>query len=313
MDRWDAGQSIRQIARELGKDVARVRNLIIYYDGAAEHRNERGAMAACSAALLSAIQLAEMVLKGARHDGAGPQTRRAAAVHCRLSGRKRRRFAQRARVRAWHRVRPCQSSTSCCADWKSARAIRRLPQRQRAIDGGWSQSRFPWLAACRCSRVPLRLFQLPAFQWGASVMAQSIAEKYRRHREVMELALQLRRATPKVSRGDHGAARRARPVARDQPAPCRPDARLRRADGRSGNGSGTGAAGLEARRSGMNLRPAPFALTPATVAALIGDAPGHDLPGNPHRDPVLPVRLVDRQRRSEDPRLARADDVGGAS
>ena len=56
MDRWDAGQSMRQIARELGKDYDRVRNLIVYYHGRAEYRNERNAMAACSAALLSAIQ-----------------------------------------------------------------------------------------------------------------------------------------------------------------------------------------------------------------------------------------------------------------
>ena len=56
----------------------------------------------------------------------------------------------------------------------------------------------------------------------------------------------------------------------------------------------------------MNLRPAPFALTPATVAALIGDAPGTGTV------PVLQVRLVDRPRRSEDPRLARANDDGGA-
>lgn len=56
----------------------------------------------------------------------------------------------------------------------------------------------------------------------------------------------------------------------------------------------------------MNLRPAPFALAPATVAALIGDTPGTGTV------PVLPVRLVDRPRRSEDPRLARANDDGGA-
>ena len=56
----------------------------------------------------------------------------------------------------------------------------------------------------------------------------------------------------------------------------------------------------------MNLRPAPFALTPRAVAALIGDAPGMGTV------PVLPVRLVDRPRRSEDPRLARANDDGGA-
>ncbi len=57
----------------------------------------------------------------------------------------------------------------------------------------------------------------------------------------------------------------------------------------------------------MNLRPAPFALTPRTVAALIGD----DTSGTGTVS-VLPVRLVDRPRRSEDPRLARANDNGGA-
>ena len=60
MDRWDAGQSIRQIARELGRDYDRVRNLIVYYHGRAEYRNERNAMAACSAALLAAIRQAKM-------------------------------------------------------------------------------------------------------------------------------------------------------------------------------------------------------------------------------------------------------------
>lgn len=48
MDRWDGGQSIRRIARELGKPVQRVRNLIIYYDGAAEKRMSDRAMIAAS-------------------------------------------------------------------------------------------------------------------------------------------------------------------------------------------------------------------------------------------------------------------------
>lgn len=56
MDRWDAGETISQIARELGKPVERVRNLVIYYDGAADHRTHCGAMAASSAALLSALR-----------------------------------------------------------------------------------------------------------------------------------------------------------------------------------------------------------------------------------------------------------------
>ena len=55
MDRWDGGQSIRSIARELGKPVQRVRNLVIYYDGAAERRLSDRAMAAASAQLLKAI------------------------------------------------------------------------------------------------------------------------------------------------------------------------------------------------------------------------------------------------------------------
>ena len=56
MDRWDNGQSIRRIARELGKPVQRVRNLIIYYDGAADRRVSDRAMIAASAQLLRAIQ-----------------------------------------------------------------------------------------------------------------------------------------------------------------------------------------------------------------------------------------------------------------
>ena len=56
----------------------------------------------------------------------------------------------------------------------------------------------------------------------------------------------------------------------------------------------------------MNLRPAPFALTPRAVARLIGDDTSGT--GTVPVLPVLPVRLVDRPRRSEDPRLARAND-----
>lgn len=56
MDRWDNGQSIRRIARALGKPVEKIRNLIIYYDGAAEHRLHKDAMAAASAQLLRAIE-----------------------------------------------------------------------------------------------------------------------------------------------------------------------------------------------------------------------------------------------------------------
>lgn len=58
----------------------------------------------------------------------------------------------------------------------------------------------------------------------------------------------------------------------------------------------------------MNLRPAPFMLNESTVSALLG---GSQQAGIVHV-PVLPLRLVDRPRRSEDPRLARANDDGGA-
>lgn len=56
MDRWDAGMSISKIARELGRNVERVRNLVIYYDGAADQRMHKRDMAAGNAALLSALQ-----------------------------------------------------------------------------------------------------------------------------------------------------------------------------------------------------------------------------------------------------------------
>lgn len=55
MDRWDGGQSIRAIARDLGKPITRVRNLVIYYDGAAEQRLSNRAVGAGSAQLLRAI------------------------------------------------------------------------------------------------------------------------------------------------------------------------------------------------------------------------------------------------------------------
>lgn len=56
MDRWDAGKTITQIARELDRPVERVRNLVIYYDGAAEHRLHCKATTVGSAALLSALR-----------------------------------------------------------------------------------------------------------------------------------------------------------------------------------------------------------------------------------------------------------------
>ena len=56
------------------------------------------------------------------------------------------------------------------------------------------------------------------------------------------------------------------------------------------------------------LKPAPFALTPALVAKLVGDRPAYGK-GIAHL-PVLPIALVDRPRRSEDPRLSKANDDG---
>lgn len=56
MDRWDAGMPISKIARELGRPVERVRNLITYYDGAADQRTSDRKTAAASAQLLRAIQ-----------------------------------------------------------------------------------------------------------------------------------------------------------------------------------------------------------------------------------------------------------------
>lgn len=58
----------------------------------------------------------------------------------------------------------------------------------------------------------------------------------------------------------------------------------------------------------MNLRPAPFMLNEATVAAIIAGTAG---PGVA-LVPVVSMRLVDRPRRSENPRLARANDNGDA-
>ena len=56
MDRWDAGLSIRRIAGELGGDVDSGRKLVIYYDGAADHRLHCGDMQASSAAFLAALR-----------------------------------------------------------------------------------------------------------------------------------------------------------------------------------------------------------------------------------------------------------------
>jgi hypothetical protein len=49
-------------------------------------------------------------------------------------------------------------------------------------------------------------------------------------------------------------------------------------------------------------------LNESTVSALLGGSQKAGIVSVP----VLPLRLVDRPRRSEDPRLARANDDGGA-
>lgn len=56
----------------------------------------------------------------------------------------------------------------------------------------------------------------------------------------------------------------------------------------------------------MNLKPAPFWLTPGAVAALIGDQTTQF--SRIVMVPVQPTKLVDRPRRSEDPRLSHAND-----
>jgi hypothetical protein len=58
----------------------------------------------------------------------------------------------------------------------------------------------------------------------------------------------------------------------------------------------------------MNLKPAPFMLNESTVSGLLGGSQTAGIVSIP----VLPLRLVDRPRRSEDPRLARANDDGMA-
>jgi len=61
-----------------------------------------------------------------------------------------------------------------------------------------------------------------------------------------------------------------------------------------------------------NLRPAPFSITPSVVARVIAltDRPAPPAP-RVVQVPILPVKLVDRPRRSEDPRLAKANDDSG--
>lgn len=62
----------------------------------------------------------------------------------------------------------------------------------------------------------------------------------------------------------------------------------------------------EGKRCRGNLKPAPFELTDSLVAIALGDKP--PLSTRVVHLPVLPIRLVDLPRRSENPRLARAND-----
>lgn len=64
---------------------------------------------------------------------------------------------------------------------------------------------------------------------------------------------------------------------------------------------------LRRKRCRGNLRPASFHLTPDVVEAVLSLA-DRARPRVLHV-PMLPVKLVDRPRRSEDPRLARANDI----
>ncbi len=57
----------------------------------------------------------------------------------------------------------------------------------------------------------------------------------------------------------------------------------------------------------MNLKPAPFSMTPARVAALLGEHSGADV----RYLPIASIALVDQPCRSEDPRLAKENDDGG--
>ena len=59
----------------------------------------------------------------------------------------------------------------------------------------------------------------------------------------------------------------------------------------------------------MSVKPAPFDLTPSVISALIGERPAHST--RVVQVPLLPIRLVDQPRRSDDPRLSRANDNGG--
>lgn len=60
-----------------------------------------------------------------------------------------------------------------------------------------------------------------------------------------------------------------------------------------------------------NLKPAPLFLSTDLVAKLVGDRPafGKGIARVPFVEPTAPLgKLVDRPRRSEDPRLAKAND-----
>lgn len=61
------------------------------------------------------------------------------------------------------------------------------------------------------------------------------------------------------------------------------------------------------RRCRGNIKPAPFAITPDVVARVIALTTPRPAP-RVIDVPILPVKLVDRPRRSEDPRLAKAND-----
>ena len=62
----------------------------------------------------------------------------------------------------------------------------------------------------------------------------------------------------------------------------------------------------------MNLRPAPFCLNERTVKALLEGSETHESLMGVAVVPVLRLQLVNMPRRSEDPRLARGNDNGGA-
>lgn len=55
MERWDAGQAIRQIARETSLTQARVKEIVSIYHCRAETRKHRAQMAKSSATLRTAI------------------------------------------------------------------------------------------------------------------------------------------------------------------------------------------------------------------------------------------------------------------